>query len=105
VLQVRLAGQMPALPSQNSSLRAALLADGAYSEVLARIGEQLGAWIAQGQAEGSIDRRLPAQAVLYTLYSRACDPVVEFLRAGGRHPDEQIVSIVVSTCFDGLSAR
>jgi hypothetical protein len=43
--------------------------------------------------------------MLYTLYARACDPVVEFLRAGGQHTDEQIVELVVSTCFDGLSAR
>ncbi len=104
-LQVRLAGQMPALPSQNSSLRAALLADNAYISVLTDISDQLGAWIEQGQAEGTVDRRLPPLAVLYTLYARGCDPVVEFLQASGLHGDEEIVSIVMSTCFDGLSAR
>jgi hypothetical protein len=49
--------------------------------------------------------QLPALAVLYTLYARACDPVVEFLKAAGQHSDEEIVELVVATCFDGLRAR
>ncbi|MEP6792272.1 MAG: TetR family transcriptional regulator, partial [Ramlibacter sp.] len=43
--------------------------------------------------------------VLYTLYSRACDPVLEFLKAGGQHSEEQIVEWVICTCFEGLKAR
>jgi len=104
-LQVQLAGQMPSLPSQNSSLRSVLMANGDYREVLAQISEQLGAWIEAGQREGAIAPRLSRQAVLYTLYARACDPVVDFLKATGEHSDEQIVELVLDTCFDGLSAR
>lgn len=104
-LQVRLAGQMPSLPSQNSSLRAALTSNRDYIDAMTRIGEQLGAWIDAGQSEGTIDARLPREAVLYTLYARACDPVVEFLRSGGQHDDEEIIELVVGTCFNGLSAR
>ena len=105
MLQVHLAGQMPSLPSQNSSLRSALMSNGDYREVLVQISDQLCAWIDEGQREGSLDPRLPRKAVLYTLYSRACDPVVEFLKATGEHDDEQIADLVLSTCFDGLSAR
>ncbi|TFZ07540.1 TetR/AcrR family transcriptional regulator [Ramlibacter henchirensis] len=104
-LQVRLAGQMPSLPSQNSSLRAALMSSRDYRDALTGIGEQLGEWIEAGQREGAVDPKLPSAAVLYTLYARACDPVVEFLKAAGQHTDEQIVDLVLSTCFDGLSAR
>ncbi|KQT12254.1 TetR/AcrR family transcriptional regulator [Ramlibacter sp. Leaf400] len=104
-LQVRLAGQMPSLPSQNSSLRAALTSNRDYIDAMTRISEQLGVWIDAGQREGTIDARLPREAVLYTLYARACDPVVEFLRSGGQHDDEEIVELVVGTCFNGLSAR
>jgi hypothetical protein len=43
--------------------------------------------------------------VLYTLYARACDPVLEFLKMGGQHNDTQIVDLVMSTCFDGLNRR
>lgn len=105
MLQVQLAGQMPSLPSQNSSLRSALMANGDYREVLVQISEQLGAWIDAGQRDGALDPRLPRQAVLYTLYARACDPAVGFLKATGEYSDEQIVELVLSTCFNGLSAR
>jgi TetR/AcrR family transcriptional regulator, regulator of autoinduction and epiphytic fitness len=105
MLQVQLDGQMPSLPSQNSSLRSALMANGDYRDALRQISEQLGAWIDAGQREGAIDAKLPRQAVLYTLYARACDPVVQFLKATGEHSDEQIVGLVLSTCFNGLSAR
>jgi AcrR family transcriptional regulator len=104
-LQMQLAGQMPALPSQNSSLRAVLLANRDYLDALMRISDQLGEWIDQGQRDGVLDPRLPPLAVLYTLYARACDPVVEFLKASGQHSQEQIVELVLSTCFNGLSAR
>jgi AcrR family transcriptional regulator len=104
-LQVQLAGQMPSLPSQNSSLRAALMGSRDYIDALVEISDTLGAWIEAGQAQGVINTKLPPVAVLYTLYARACDPVVEFLRAGGQHGDPEIVELVISTCFDGLSAR
>mgnify|MGYP006268619893 FL=1 len=48
---------------------------------------------------------MPAIAVLYTLYARACDPVLEFLKASGQHSDEEIIELVLSTCFDGINAR
>ncbi|HYF17150.1 MAG TPA: TetR/AcrR family transcriptional regulator [Ramlibacter sp.] len=104
-LQVKLAGQMPSLPSQNSGLRAALLANRDYLDALMVISDELGAWIEQGQRDGSVHPRLPALAVLYTLYARACDPVVEFLQGSGQHSDEDIVDMVLTTCFDGLRAR
>jgi AcrR family transcriptional regulator len=104
-LQVQLAGQMPSLPSQNSSLRAALMASRDYLDALVVISDTLGGWIEAAQAQGVLNAKLPAMAVLYTLYARACDPVVEFLRGGGQHSDSEIVELVISTCFDGLSAR
>jgi TetR/AcrR family transcriptional regulator, regulator of autoinduction and epiphytic fitness len=104
-LQVQLAGEMPTLPSQNSSLRAELLASRAYTDLLMHISDQLGAWIEQAQADGSIDASLPPEVVLYTIFARACDPVPGFLKAGGRYDAEQIVDLVLSTCFNGLRAR
>jgi hypothetical protein len=72
---------------------------------LAEVSQQLGVWIAAAQAQGRINPQLPAMAVLYTLYARACDPVLEFLKLGGQYSDAQIVDLVLSTCFDGLNAR
>lgn len=104
-MEVKLAGEMPSLPSQNSTLRATLIASTDYMEGLMDVSDRLGAWIEAAQADGTLNPKLPAIAVLYTLYARACDPVLEFLKMGGQHTDEQIVEMVLATCFDGLNAR
>ena len=102
---VKLAGDMPSLPSQNSSLRATLMANKDYMDGLMEVSDRLGAWIEAAQADRSISSKLPAIAVLYTLYARACDPVLEFLQIGGQHNDEEIIELVLSTCFEGLNTR
>ena len=104
-MQLKLSGEMPSLPSQNSSLRATLVANKEYMDGLIEVSDCLGAWIESAQASGHINPELPAIAVLYTLYARACDPVLEFLKMGGQHDDSTIVELVLSTCFDGLNAR
>ena len=105
VLQMHLAGQMPTLPSQNSTLRAELLGHKRYLELLLQVSEQLGGWIVQAQADGAIDRSLPPELVLYPLYARACDPVPLVLKAGGRYAQEEIIEFVLRTCFSGLAGR
>jgi TetR/AcrR family transcriptional regulator of autoinduction and epiphytic fitness len=102
---LKLAGEMPSLPSQNSSLRTALTSNKDYMNGLIEVSDQLGSWIEEAQAQGQISTKLPAIAVLYTLYARACDPVLEFLKMGGQHTNEEIIELVLSTCFDGLNAR
>ena len=104
-LLTQLAGEMPSLPAENSSLRNALINHSGYMDRLMTLSDQLGAWIVQAHEDGVLDRRLPPEAVLYTLYARACDPVLGFLKAGGLYSDEQIVEWVMATCFDGLAAR
>jgi TetR/AcrR family transcriptional regulator, regulator of autoinduction and epiphytic fitness len=43
--------------------------------------------------------------VLYSLFARACDPVLGMLKASGQYSDEQVIDIVMATCFDGLDSR
>ncbi|MDB5964048.1 MAG: TetR family transcriptional regulator [Polaromonas sp.] len=105
MLQLQLAGDMPSLPSQNSSLRANLMGNKAYLDGLMDVSDTLGHWIEAAQKDGSLSSRVPALVVLYTLYARACDPVPGFLKAGGQHSDEEIVELVLASCFQGLSAR
>jgi AcrR family transcriptional regulator len=104
-LETQLAGRMPSLPSQNSSLRATLIGNRRYMDGLMEISDRLGEWIVQAQGQGILNPKLPAIAVLYTLFARACDPVVEFLKAGDQHDDEEIIELIMSTCFDGLNTR
>ena len=101
-LEVQVAGDMPTLPSQNSSLRAELMAHKTYLELLLQVSERLGEWIVQAQADGDIAPVLPPEVVLYTIFARACDPVPAFLKAGGQHTDAQIVDWVLSICLHGL---
>jgi hypothetical protein len=72
---------------------------------LIEVSDKLGGWIEAAQAQGSLNLKLPAIAVLYTLYARACDPVLEFLKMSELHSDEEIIDMVMCTCFEGLNAR
>lgn len=101
-LEMQLAGEMPTVPSQNSSLRAELMANKDYLDAIMRVSDVLGGWILQAQADGDIDPRLPPEVVLYTIYARACDPVPAFLKAGGSYSDAQIVDWVMATCWHGM---
>lgn len=100
----QMAGEMPALPAQNSTLRATLMANKAYVDRLMQLSDELGSWIVEAQTQGKLDATLPPELVLYTLFARACDPVLGVMRASGAHSDAQIVDWLVATCFRGLGS-
>jgi TetR/AcrR family transcriptional regulator, regulator of autoinduction and epiphytic fitness len=104
-MAVHLAGEMPLLPTENSTLRATLMGHGVYLDALVQVSDALGAWIEQAQAQGALNPATPPIVVLYTLFARACDPVLGFMKAAGQHTNEEIVALVLTTCFDGLNAR
>jgi AcrR family transcriptional regulator len=102
-MQVQLAGEMPSLPAQNSALRSALMTNKVYLDRLMTVSDKLGAWITSAQKAGKLDRKLPPEVILYTLFARACDPVLGLLKVSGNHSDEQIIDMLLSTCFNGLA--
>jgi TetR/AcrR family transcriptional regulator, regulator of autoinduction and epiphytic fitness len=104
-MQVQLAGEMPSLPAQNSSLRATLTTNKAYLDRLMEVSDRLGAWITAAQADGDLNPKLPPEVILYTLFARACDPVLGLLKLSAQYSDEQIIELLLSTCFDGLAKR
>lgn len=104
-LELHLRGAMPLLPATRSSLRESLMKNAAYVERLQEVSASLMAWIEAAQADGSLNDALPAEAVLYTLYARTCDPVLEFLQASGQYGEAEVIDLVLATCFDGLRAR
>jgi AcrR family transcriptional regulator len=104
-LQVQLAGEMPSLPAQNSALRTALMGNKVYLDRLLQVSERLGEWITAGQASGRLNPKLPAEAILYTMFARACDPVLSVMKASANFSDDEVVEILLSTCFDGLQGR
>jgi TetR/AcrR family transcriptional regulator, regulator of autoinduction and epiphytic fitness len=104
-MQLQLDGEMPSLPSENSSLRAVLMQHLGYTNGLLEISERLGAWIESAQGNGSLDATLPPIAILYTLYARACDPVLRFLKGTEQFSNTRIIELVMQTSFKGLCGR
>ncbi len=101
-LKTQLAGQMPSLPAQNSSLREYLAHDGAFTKRLLGLSDTLGQWIEQAQAEGALNPALPGELILFTLYARACDQVLQVMKAAGQYDDETLCDLIVLSCFSGL---
>ncbi len=104
-MQVQLAGEMPSLPSQNSSLRQSLLSNRDYMARLIELSDKLGEWITAAQRSGELNPSLPPEVALFTIFARACDPVLALLKESGQDSDERIVEMLLATCFDGLSGR
>nr|WP_312523016.1 helix-turn-helix domain-containing protein [Moraxella sp. CTOTU47724] len=102
-MRLKLAQKMPNLPSENSQLRELLIANDDYINNLVMLSDSIGEWIEQAQAEGKLQSNIPGLAILYTLYARACDPVLGFLRSSQLYNDDEIIAIVTRTCFEGLT--
>lgn len=101
-IELQLAGEMPSLPAQNSALRHALMTHKVYLDRLMRLSDLLGIWISAAQKSGALNPALPPEVVLYTLFARACDPVLSLLKLSGNYSDAQIGETLISSCFDGL---
>lgn len=102
-MRLKLAQKMPNLPSENSQLRELLIANDDYTNNLVMLSDSIGEWIEQAQAEDKLQSNIPGLAILYTLYARACDPVLGFLRSSQLYDDDEIIAIVTRTCFEGLT--
>lgn len=99
----QLEGEMPSLPAQNSTLSASLQSNDAYMDRLIALSNRLSIWITEAQTSGQLQAALPPELVLYTLFARACDPVVALLKESGQYTHAQIIDWVTSTTFDGLA--
>jgi len=99
-----LAHTMPLLPSTRSSIQQGLLAHPPYIEKVGELTECVGTLIEQAQAHGDLSPDLPGELILYTIFARSCDPVADFLKQGGAFSDEQIIELLIHTCFDGMGA-
>lgn len=102
-MQTQLEGEMPSLPAQNSSLSAALQSNDAYMDRLISLSNRLSIWITQAQTSGQIHPHFPPEMVLYTLFARACDPVVALLKDTGQYTNDQIIYWVTTSTFHGLA--
>lgn len=102
-LEVRMKGGLPTLPSENTTLRDALLNDSRYITRLMDLNELMGELIEAARAQGAIRADLPTEVVLFTIYARSCDPTLDYLRMNEQYDDQQVIGFLLSTCFDGLT--
>jgi AcrR family transcriptional regulator len=102
-VRIHLSGTMPSLPSTRSSIQQTLLDHQPYVQSLGELTELLGLWIGQAQDAGDLSPALPGEVILYTIYARSCDPVADFLKAGGAFNEDDIVELLVHTCFEGMT--
>ncbi len=101
-LEIRMKGGLPTLPSENTSLREALLNNTRYISRLMDLNELMGLLIEKAKTEGAIRTDLPTEVVLFTIYARSCDPTLDYLRTGEQYTDDQVIHFLLTTCFDGL---
>ena len=86
-----------------TNLSAALQSNDAYMDRLIALSNRLSTWITEAQTSGQLAARLPPELVLYTLFARACDPVVALLKDSGQYTHAQIIDWVTSNTFDGMA--
>ena len=102
-LTAHLEGNMPLLPSTRSTIRQALVNHAPYVERLIQLTDAIGQWIQQARKEGQICKSVPDELVMFTLFARACDPTLQFLRETGQYTNAQIVELMVQVCFEGFT--
>jgi AcrR family transcriptional regulator len=102
-LQRRLKGAVPHLPSTSVALQRSLMLNLSYVRLIMKLNAELKQLVIAAQNEGALDRTLPHEVIVYTIYARSCDPTLEYLRTSGRYDDVQTVDFLVRTCFEGLN--
>ena len=104
-LQHRLRGGMPHLPSTSRALQRSLILNLEYVALALRVNRRFHALVSTARRAGDISAAVPDDVIVYTLYSRACDPTVEFLVRDGKLDHDGIVEAMVAATFDGLRPR
>ena len=104
-LQHRLRGGVPHLPSTRGALQRALLMNLDYLAIALKVNKRFYALVAEAKKYGEINTAMPDDVIVYTLYSRSCDPTVEFLRQAGKLSTGEIVEAMVAATFRGLAGR
>ncbi len=102
-LERRLKGAVPHLPSTSVALQRSLMLNISYVRLIMKLNAELKQLVIAAQNEGVLDRTLPHEVILYTIYARSCDPTLEYLRTSGRYDDAQTIDYLVRTCFEGLN--
>ncbi|MDW5416464.1 helix-turn-helix domain-containing protein [Iodobacter sp. CM08] len=101
-LRVRLEGGMPFLPSTSPHVRDMLMRNMSYVLRVMKLNGQLEKLVAAAQKTGDLNPDLPSDVILFSYYSRTCDPAAEFLQKFSKMPHDDIVAHMLKVAFNGL---
>ena len=101
-LRYRLAGGVPHLPSTSRTLQRSMMLNLDYLAVAITVNRRFYALVAEARKNGELADAIPDDVIVYTLYSRSCDPTVEFLRREGKMTHEEITEAMVAATFGGF---
>lgn len=101
-LRLRLRGGVPHLPSTSRTLQRNLMLNLDYVTAALRVDKRFHQLVATARTQGALNALVPDDVLVYTLYSRACDPTVEFLLRDKRLSHDQIVESMVQATIGGF---
>ena len=105
VLQERLKGSIPHLPSTNGALEHGLMTDEIYLAALFTLNAALSSLVDQAKADGALSRELPTDYIVTTIYARSCDPTLDYMQRGNSYSGEEIVRHMLHAFFVGVAAN
>ncbi|QKJ67426.1 TetR/AcrR family transcriptional regulator [Deefgea piscis] len=101
-LRVRLEGGMPFLPSTSAHVRDMLMRNLKYVTRVLKLNGQLEKLVLAAQKKGDLNPELPSDVILFSYYSRTCDPAVEYLQKFSKMDNEAIVTYILQVALGGL---
>ena len=104
-MRIRLQGGMPFLPSTNNNVRAMLMKNIRYGSKSIKLNAQLEKIVVAAQKNGSLNPNLPTDVILFSYYSRTCDPAVEYLQTFSKMTADDIVQHMLQVTFNGLQTQ
>jgi AcrR family transcriptional regulator len=103
-LEVRLNGGMPFLPSTNANVREMLMRNLKYVTRVLKLNGKIEKLVLAAQKQGDLNPNLPSDVILFSYYSRTCDPAVDYLLTFSKMDKAQIVDHMIKVAFSGISA-
>lgn len=101
-LRVRLEGGLPFLPATSATVRAMLMRNLRYVGRILKLNAQLEKLVTAAQKSGDLDPTLPTDVILFSYYSRTCDPAVDYLQQFSKMNHEEIITAMLRVAFRGF---
>ena len=96
VLQERLKGSIPHLPSTNGALEQGLMTDEEYLIALFTLNAELSTLIDTAKQQGALSKALPTDYIVTAIYARSCDPTLDYMKRGNSYSDEEVLIRVLT---------